>query len=138
MACINEVRISGRAVRDAVRVGNGPFRFSLAVGGRKKDGSGNWPTEYFDCICWSTDAERIHRGDEVLVVGHLRQSRWEKDGQTHSRVEILATQLTSSAEAKPPITPRFDIPEHPPREQKVAAVRPVTAQDPITDEDIPF
>ncbi len=133
---VNEVRLSGRAVRNAARIGNGPYRFSLACGGGKKRGSNEyWPTEYFDCICWSTDAEQIRRGDEVLVSGHLRQSRWEKDGQTRSRIEIQATEITKP---EPAITPRYPLPESPPRERKVAEARPVTEQDPITDSDIPF
>lgn len=36
---INEVRLSGRAFKDAERKGNGPFRFAIVQGGGKKKDS---------------------------------------------------------------------------------------------------
>ena len=141
MAFTNKVEISGRAVRDAVRTGNGPFRFSLATGGgKKKDGSGNWPTEFFDVLAWANqipDAERIRKGQEILVVGRLKQSCWEKDGVKHSKVEVVATALVDAANTpKKEFVPAFAIPAHPPREQRVAEARPITPEDPITNEDV--
>jgi single-strand DNA-binding protein len=150
MSFTNKIEISGRVVKDAVRVGAGPFRFSIATGGAKKRGSEErWPTEYFDCICWHDSAAEVKRGAEVLVVGRLRQSAWEKDGQKYSRVEIVAQTITDAKEAgpyvpafagdAPPTTKKYELPsrvvEH---GQKVAEARPVTADDPITDSDIPF
>ena len=144
MKFANRVEISGRATRDAVRSGRGPFRFSIAVGGgKKRDSEERWPTEYFDVVSWDDNVGEVKRGAEVLVIGRLKQATWEKDWQKHSRVEIVATEISKpGAQPKqtkqPPITPKYPIPEHEPRERKVAEVRPITSQDPITDADIPF
>jgi single-strand DNA-binding protein len=138
MAFTNKVEISGRAVKDAARMGNGPFRFSIATGGAKKRGSEErWPTEYFDCVCWHDCGAEVKRGAEVLVVGRLRQSAWEKDGAKHSRIEIVATAIIDGR-VPAPITPKYETPPLPPHEQKIAEARPVTEADPITDADIPF
>jgi single-strand DNA-binding protein len=40
-------------------------------------------------------ADRLKKGTAVLVVGHLRQRRWEDDrGGKRSKVEIMASQVT--------------------------------------------
>lgn len=157
MTWVNEAKLSGRAVKDAARTGNGPWRFSIATGGgRKKDGSGNWPTEFFDIVCWHASAGEVKRGAEVLVIGRLRQSSWETNGQKHSRVEVVATSITDAnatepvtepkkfrsafAGDAPPTMKKYELPtgsaiEH---AQKVAPARPITANDPISDDDVPL
>lgn len=135
MKFTNEVRISGRATKDAIKTGNGPYRFGLAHGGgKKRDSEDRWPTEFFDISSWHDSAADIKKGVEVVVVGRLRQSSWERDGQKHSRVEIVATELTT------PLTPASMTPppEPPKRTQTMSASRPITPQDPITNEDCPF
>lgn len=146
MVFVNKVEISGRAVRDAVRTGKGPFRFSIACGGgKKRDSEERWPVEYFDVVTWHQSADKVHHGDEVLVIGRLKHNTWERDGVKHSRVEIVATELPYQQESAPidtkpapPITPKYELPERPAREIKSAPSRPVTPSDPISDEDIPF
>lgn len=136
---MNEVRISGRATRDAVRVGRGQYKFSIAVGGgKKRDSDEHYPTEFFDVTCWHDSAQHIRKGQVVLILGRLRQNTWEKDGQRHSRVEIVANEFpgTEPKEAQSPL--KYPIPTREPRQMKVAEHRPVTAEDPIDDSDVPF
>lgn len=129
MERVNEVRITGRATKDAQRFGNGPWKFAIAFGGgKKRDSEERWPTEYVDVIWFSDRGAQIRRGSEIEVVGRLKQSRWEKDGQKHSRIEITAKEITGPCfrqeePALPPLTPKY-----PDIESGLT----------ITDEDIPW
>ena len=50
---------------------------------------------YFDVDVWGITAENcskyLAKGHGVIIEGHLRQDRWEKDGKTQSRVKITAS-----------------------------------------------
>jgi single-strand DNA-binding protein len=35
----------------------------------------------------------LTKGKQVAIEGRLNQERWEKDGQKHSRVKIIATSI---------------------------------------------
>ncbi len=99
---LNVVALSGRLVRESeLRYTNGGMaicRFSLAVNRRTKKGD-NWEDEasFFDCSMFGKSAESVNqfleKGKQVNVVGELRQNRWEKDGQTQSRVEVIVNNL---------------------------------------------
>lgn len=135
----NEVRISGRAVKDAVRNGNGPYRFSIACDSGKKS------TEFFSIVWWSERGTQVKKGAELQIVGRLHQSSWEKNGEKFSRVEVVANDVSgpsiegnTPAPPLPPLTPKFPVPTRGPRDYKVAETRPVTPTDPITDLDIGF
>lgn len=75
--------------------------FAIANGNGKDDG-----TDFFDVCYWGKGAEAVRpylaKGSQILVQGRLRQNRWEKDGKTQSRVDILAEsiQLCGSKTAK--------------------------------------
>ena len=105
MADLNSVCLIGRLTRQAeIRYsqagGGAVVRFSIAVNRRKRsaDGSG-WEDEanFFDCVFFGRSAESINqyleKGRQVSIVGELRQSRWEQDGASRSRVEIVVNQL---------------------------------------------
>lgn len=70
--------------------------FSIACNKAKKLEDGSWGSEadFFDILYMGKGAEAIapyiDKGKQVAVVGSLRQSRWEKDGQKHSKVYITA------------------------------------------------
>src|SRR6478609_10810641 len=58
---------------------------------------GGWtddPTTWITVKTFRTLAENVafslRRGDPVIVVGRLRTSTWERDGQTHERLELDA------------------------------------------------
>ena len=105
MADLNSVCLTGRLTRQAeIRYsqagGGAVLRFSLAVNRRKRSADGNgWEDEanFFDCVYFGRSAETVNRfldkGRQVAISGELRQSRWEQDGQSRSKVEIVVNQL---------------------------------------------
>lgn len=92
---INTVAISGNLGRDpelrATQTGTQVLRFSVCVNERRKVGD-----EWQDVPNWV----------DVTVFGRLRQSKWEKDGQKHSRLEVIADNVTFTGGAK-----RDDVPD---------------------------
>lgn len=105
MTDLNSVCLTGRLTRPAEwhssqASGGGVCRFSLAVNRRKRTADGAWEDEanYFDCIYFARSADGLvqylTQGRQVAVMGELRQSRWEQDGQKRSRVEIAVNQIT--------------------------------------------
>ena len=99
---LNLVALSGRLVRESeLRYTNGGMaicRFSLAVNRRTKKGD-NWEDEasFFDCSMFGKSAESVNqfleKGKQVNVHGELRQNRWEQDGESRSRVEVIVNNL---------------------------------------------
>ena len=104
MTDTNKVFLIGRLTRDLGAdersfgyIGNGTARanVSIAVNRSKKNGD-TWSDEvhYFDVTIWGKTAENLKpyltKGKQICVEAHLQQERWEKDGQKHSRVAIVA------------------------------------------------
>lgn len=98
MANINQITIAGNLTRDAeLKYTAGQMaicELSLAVNKSRKKNN-EWTTEvsYFDVTAFGKLAEanaRLSKGECVLVVGELKQERWEKDGQKRSAVKIIA------------------------------------------------
>lgn len=104
MTDLNHVVLIGRLTRDLGNdersfgyVGNGQARanVSIAVNRSKKSGD-EWidETSYFDITIWGKTAENLKpyltKGKQICVEGHLKQDRWEKEGQKMSRVTIIA------------------------------------------------
>jgi single-strand DNA-binding protein len=102
MADINHVTLVGRLTRNAELkyTGGGQpcCKFGLAVDTPKKNGD-QWVKEanFFDIVSWGRQGEAINqyllKGKQVGVEGRLRQNRWEQDGQSRSKVEIVATNI---------------------------------------------
>ena len=122
MSFTNFVVLDGNLVRDAetkyTQTGLAVASFSIAHNRKVKDRD---EVFYFDVTVMGKHAEmiieRLRKGTMVLVVGHLRQRRWEDDrGNKRSKVEILANQVMFSGTT--------------PRGESTAAA--------IPDEDIPF
>ena len=101
---INHVMIIGRLTRDLGSdersfgyVGNGMARanVSIAVNRSKKNGD-QWIDEvsYFDNTIWGKTAENLKpyltKGKQVCIEGHLKQERWEHEGQKRSKISIVA------------------------------------------------
>jgi len=99
---INSVTIVGNLTRDAeLRSTSGGMavcKFSVAVNRRVKKGDG-WETEagFFDVNLWGRQAESLNpyltKGKQVGITGELRQERWQQDGQSRSRVLIVANSV---------------------------------------------
>ena len=104
MADINSVTLVGRLTRNGAckytQNGGAVVRFSLAVNRAKRSPDGKWEeeTSYFDCVYFGKAAEAVNpyleKGRQVAIQGELRQSRWEQDGATRSRVEIYVNNLS--------------------------------------------
>ena len=92
----NIVALVGRLVRDVdLPQGNGPARFSIAVSDSKKQGE-TWVDDpsFFDVTYWHKSAlPFLLKGKQVVVAGHLKQDRWEQDGQKRSKVVIVADDI---------------------------------------------
>lgn len=96
---INIVVLVGRLTRESeLKYTNSGFavcKFSLAVNRRKRTGD-KWEDEvsFIDVVLWGKSAEALHpyldKGRQVSIAGELRQSRWEQDGQSRSRLEVVA------------------------------------------------
>ena len=169
MSDINCVTLTGRLTRDAelkyTQNGGAIVRFSMAVNRSKRNADGSWAEEasYFDCVYFGKGAESVNsylsRGRQVAVSGELRQSRWEQDGQTRSRVEVFVNNLSllSQGGSKPqdgdggstyqkPATPyrenqnSYSKPQNQYRQQPQDQQAPVHQNGPeeFQDDDIPF
>lgn len=79
--------------------GTAVMSFSLAVSSRRKqqDGTYSDETNWFDCVMFGNRAEALEpflqRGCKATIAGRLRQSSYEKDGQTRSKVEIIVDEV---------------------------------------------
>lgn len=94
--------IVGRLTRDAelkyTSSGSAICHFSVATNARVKKGE-QWVDEssYWDVDLWGKLGESINqyltKGKLVAVQGEMRQDRWEKDGQTRTKVVIKANDV---------------------------------------------
>lgn len=93
----NKVTLIGRLTRDIdlkyTTTGTAIAAVSLASN-RSVKKQDNWETEvsYFDTNIYGRMAENLKpyliKGKMILIAGHLKQDRWEKDGQKFSRIKI--------------------------------------------------
>lgn len=143
---INVVVLVGRLTRDcevkATANGFSVCRFSVAVNRRKKSGD-SWTDEpnYFDVVLMGKSADTLKayltKGRQVSVQGELRQDRWEQDGQTKSRVEIIAdnVQLLST----PGLSADSSVkPQMPANDSRNVAPAPDFGPEAFEDKDVPF
>jgi single-strand DNA-binding protein len=131
---LNSVLLEGNACRDAVvkTTASGAVicKMSIAVNRRYKSGEGfENEVSFFDVDCFGTVAklcgEKVKKGNEIRVVGRLKQNRWTGlDGQNRTAVIIVAEHVEFSSKAK------AEASDSPPQDQTGAEVP--------ADEDIPF
>ena len=115
MSNINSVFFTGNLVRDPeLRNTSANFSvlsFTVACNDRRKNGN-EWEDvpNFFDVSVFGNRADALVRflrkGAKVAISGKLRQSRWEKDGQKHSKIDVVANdvELISSARQNQPGT----------------------------------
>ena len=104
MTDLNHVVLIGRLTQDLgadersfgyIATGTARANVSIAVNRSKKNGD-TWVDEvnYFNVTIWGKTAENLKpyllKGKQICVEGHLKQDRWEKDGQKQSRITIQA------------------------------------------------
>ena len=102
MANLNRVILIGRLTKDSetrvLNTGTPVTKFSMAVNRRKKQGD-QWIEEanFFDVVAWGRLGEALQqyliKGKEVAIDGELRQNRWEHEGQTRSKIEVIANAI---------------------------------------------
>lgn len=100
MANYNRVILVGNLTKDPevryIPSGTAVGDFSMAINRKYKgsDGSVQEETCFVDITVWGRQAETcgeyLRKGSSVLVEGRLKLDRWEKDGQKHSRLSVVA------------------------------------------------
>lgn len=95
----NKVILMGNLTRDPeVRTtpsGQSVTSFGLAINRTWKGADGNQQesVSYIDCVAWGKTgeiiAQYVQKGRPLLINGRLEQRSWEKDGQKHSKVEVV-------------------------------------------------
>ena len=103
MSNINSVVIGGNLVADCEKVYDKKtpiINFTIAFNDRRKNSqTGEWEdyANFIDCTMFGNRAKGISKlllkGTHVTVLGHLRQSRWEKDGEKRSKVSVIAEEV---------------------------------------------
>ena len=144
---INVVVLVGRLTRDcelkSTPQGTSVCRFSIAVNRRKRTGD-RWEDEvsYFDVVLWGKSADTLkpylQKGRQVSIEGELRQNRWEQDGKTNSKVEVVANnvQLLGGGNQGAPAPMPGGRPDG--RDASSQSYSPAPGPEAFDDNDIPF
>jgi single-strand DNA-binding protein len=105
---INSVVIGGNLTRDVElkELSTGRKVCSFTVANNRtylSNGEKIKETSFIDVDVWGVVGENcakyLHKGSPVVVVGRLKQERWEAEGQKRSRFKVVASnvQFLSSA-----------------------------------------
>jgi single-strand DNA-binding protein len=100
MSATNSFHVIGNLTRDSelkyLNTGTAVANFSIAVNKKWRGNDGNMVEEvsFFDVALFGKIAESLSqyliKGKMVSISGELKQERWEKDGQSHSKVKLIA------------------------------------------------
>lgn len=101
---INIVNISGNLTRDSelrrTAGGTAILGFGVAVNDRRKNQrTGEWEDypNFVDCTMFGTRAEKLAgmltKGTKVCILGKLRYTSWERDGQKRSKIEVIVDDI---------------------------------------------
>lgn len=95
---LNSVVLVGNLTRDAevtfMQSGMAVAAMSIASNRSRKSGE-EWINEvsYYDISLYGKTAENLQqylkKGQKIAVQGHLKQDRWEKEGQKYSKIRII-------------------------------------------------
>lgn len=109
---INHVSITGNLTRDpelrSTAGGTAVLSFGIAVNDRRQNQqTGKWEDapNFFECVTFGNRAmalgDILTKGMKVAIAGKLHYSSWEKDGQKHSKVDIIANDVELMQNRKP-------------------------------------
>lgn len=90
--------------------------FSVAVNAswKTKDGKIEERVSFIPITAWAVLAERtaefVRKGQEVSIVGEIRQERYEQDGKNVSFVHVVAQKIDFGDKAKDSIAPEESAP----------------------------
>ena len=131
---VNQVSITGNLTRSpelrATQGGTAVLSFGIAVNDRRKNASGQWEDvpNFFECVTFGNRATALSdiltKGMKVAIAGKLHYSSWEKDGQKHSKVDIIANDVEIMQNRKP--------------QQEPQQYQQTAAPQVVYDDDIPF
>ena len=102
MSDINNVILIGNLVRDVelryTNTGTAMSKMAIAVSEKRKTQDGlKEETSFIDITLWGKAAESLSqylkKGKKIAVIGKLKQSRWEQDGQNRSKLEVFANNI---------------------------------------------
>ena len=103
MANLNKVMLIGNLTRDAelrfIPSGQPILEFRIAVSRRfrTQNGENREETLFIDVNLWGKIGESIaqymKRGKPVFVEGRLKLDEWERDGQKHSKMRVVADNI---------------------------------------------
>ncbi len=101
---INQVILMGNLTRDpelrTTPNGQSVCGFGMAINRswQGQDGQAQEAVDFFDITAWGKLGELVNqylsKGRRCLVQGRLSYRSWEKDGQKHSKVEVVASDVT--------------------------------------------
>ena len=99
---LNQSIIVGRIVSkpevEALEDGKKVLNMTLAVPRSYKNKDGEYETDFLDCTAWGgiaeNTAEFCNKGDLIGIKGRIQTNLYEKDGQTHKGVQIVAEKVT--------------------------------------------
>lgn len=130
---VNQVTLVGNLTRQpelrATQGGTAVLSFGIAVNDRRKNASGNWEDvpNFFECVTFGNRATALSdiltKGMKVAIAGKLHYSSWEKEGQKHSKVDIIANDIELMQNRKP---------------QQEQQYQPTQQAQDVYDEDLPF
>lgn len=134
---VNQVTVTGNLTREpelrATQRGTAVLSFGIAVNDRRKNASGQWEDvpNFFECVTFGNRAtglsDILTKGMKVAIAGKLHYSSWEKDGQKHSKVDIIANEIEIMQSRKP---------QQEPHQEQAFAPQPPTMD--MYNDDIPF
>lgn len=128
MSDINNVSLTGRLTRDPeLRVTAGgtqllsfTLAFNTSVRNRQ---TGEWDERgnFIDCTMFGKRAEALLNflamGQKVAIAGKLRYATWDKDGQRHSKLDLIVDEIEflgqrqgAAQPAQAPATPQAPMP----------------------------
>ena len=104
MTDLNQIFLTGNLVhdigeRDIQKVGETTKITVSLANNQSVKVNGEWKNEasYFEVVLWGKLAENLRqylvKGKGIGVIGHLKQDRWEKDGQKKNKIYIVADQI---------------------------------------------
>ncbi len=138
---INNSTISGNLTADAelraTTGGTSVCSFTVAVNERRRNASGEWEDypNFIDCVLFGKRGESISRyllkGTKVALEGSLHQSRWEKDGNRRSHIELIVSDIELMSRNQQVNTQQQPMQN---TQQEFVASSP----DEFSNEDIPF
>ena len=131
---MNQVTLLGNLARDPelrnIASGSAVCNFTVAVNRKwtEKGGEKKEEVSFIDCQAWGKTAETISqyfgKGKPIIVVGRLKQSTWEKDGQKHSKIGVVVESFHFLPAAKSQVDDTGDGNSIPVRSQTRAAAPP--------------